>query len=174
MPRNQVPPVSPELNLSDPSGDDFEALSRDRVPVRSMTESDLAAIIAVDHKITGRDRSAFYKRKTAEVLRESGVRVSLVAELDGGFAGFLMARVDYGEFGRTEATAVIETMGVAPAFSGRDVGRALLSQLLSNLSSLKVEQVTTSVAWDNFALLAFLKRCGFYPSQRLSFSRRVV
>ncbi|CAA6603439.1 conserved hypothetical protein [Rhodospirillaceae bacterium LM-1] len=174
MPRNQMPPVSQELNLSDPSADDFEALSRDRVPVRSMTDADLSGVIAIDKKITGRDRTAFYKRKMAEVIRESGVRVSLVAELEGGFAGFLMARVDYGEFGRTEATAVIETMGVSPAFSGRDVGRALLSQLLSNLSSLKVEQVTTTVQWDNFQLLAFLKRCGFYPSQRLSFSRRVV
>ena len=173
MKRQQVPPVSPEINLSDPVADDFEALSRDRIPVRSMTEADLANVIAIDKKITGRDRTAFYKRKMAEVLRESGVRVSLAAELEDSFAGFLMARVDFGEFGRTEATAVIETMGVAPAFAGRDVGRALLSQLLSNLSSLKVEQVTTTVQWDNFQLLAFLKRCGFYPSQRLSFSRRV-
>jgi ribosomal protein S18 acetylase RimI-like enzyme len=173
MTRNQVPPVSPELNLSDPSGDDFEALSRDRIPVRSMTEADLSSVVAIDKKITGRDRTAFYKRKMAEVLRESGIRVSLAAELEGAFAGFLMARVDFGEFGRTEATAIIETMGVSPGFAGRDVGRALLSQLLSNLSSLKVEQVTTTVEWDNFQLLAFLKRCGFHPSQRLSFSRRI-
>ncbi len=173
MARSKVPTVSQEVNLSDPSGDDYEALSRDRIPVRSMTEADLQNVIATDRKITGRDRKAFYKRKMEEVLRESGVRLSLVAELEGGFAGFLMARVDFGEFGRTEATAVIETMGVNPGYAGRDVGRALLSQLLSNLSSLKVEQVTTTVSWDNFALLAFLKRCGFYPSQRLSFSRRV-
>jgi ribosomal protein S18 acetylase RimI-like enzyme len=173
MARSKVPTVSQEVNLSDPSGDDYEALSRDRIPVRSMTEADLQNVIATDRKITGRDRKAFYKRKMEEVLRESGVRLSLVAELEGGFAGFLMARVDFGEFGRTEATAVIETMGVNPGYVGRDVGRALLSQLLSNLSSLKVEQVTTTVSWDNFALLAFLKRCGFYPSQRLSFSRRV-
>lgn len=174
MARKQVPAAQQEVNLSDPSGDDYEALSRDRIPVRSMTEADLQNVIATDRKITGRDRSAFYKRKMAGVLRESGVRVSLVAELEGSFAGFLMARLDYGEFGRTDATAVIETMGVNPAFEGRDVGRALLSQLLSNLASLKVEQVTTTVEWDNFELLAFLKRCGFYPSQRLSFSRRVL
>ena len=173
MARSKVPSTMQEVNLSDPSGDDYEALSRDRIPVRSMTEADLQNVIATDRKITGRDRKAFYKRKMEEVLRESGVRVSLVAELEGSFAGFIMARVDYGEFGRTEATAVIETMGVNPGFAGHDVGRALMSQLLSNLSSLKVEQVTTTVEWDNFSLLAFLKRCGFYPSQRLSFSRRV-
>jgi ribosomal protein S18 acetylase RimI-like enzyme len=165
---------APELNLSDPSSDDFEALSRDRVPVRSMTEADLPAIIRVDKKITGRDRTGFYKRKMSEMLKESGVRVSLVAEVGGEFAGFVMARVDFGEFGRTDAVAVIDNIGVSPAFAGRDVARALLSQLLSNLSSLQVERVTTTVEWDNFALLGFLKRCGFHPSQRLSFSRRVV
>jgi ribosomal protein S18 acetylase RimI-like enzyme len=164
---------TPEVNLSDPSSDDFEALSRDRIPVRSMTEADLPAIIRVDKKITGRDRTAFYKRKMNEVLKESGVRVSLVAEVGGEFAGFVMARVDFGEFGRTEAVAVIDNIGVSPAFTGRDVARALLSQLLSNLSSLQVERVTSTIEWDNFALLGFLKRCGFHPSQRLSFSRRV-
>lgn len=166
-------PIPRDVNLSDPSGDDFEALSRDRVPVRSMVEGDLAKIVSTDKKITGRDRTAFYKRKMSEVLKESGVRVSLVAEVGGEFAGFVMARVDFGAFGRTEPVAYIDTLGVNPAFSGRDVGRALMSQLLANLASLKVETVTTTTEWDNFGLLGFLKRCGFYPSQRLSFSRRV-
>ena len=162
-----------EPDFSDPSGDDFEALSRDRVPVRSMVDGDLAAIINTDRKITGRDRTPFYKRKVAEVLNESGVRVSLVAEVDGQFAGFVMARVDFGEYGRTANTAVIDTIGVNPAFGHRNVGRALLSQLLANLASLQVERVYTQVVWDNFGLLAFLERAGFRPSQRLSFTRRI-
>lgn len=162
-----------EVNFSDPSGDEYEALSRDRVPVRSMEEGDLAAIIGVDRKITGRDRTAYYRRKMAEALNESGIRVSLVAEVDGQFAGFVMARVDYGEFGRTAAAAVIDTIGVNPAFGNRNVGRALLSQLLANLASLRVERVYSQLDWDNFGLLAFLKRIGFAPSQRLSFSRRI-
>lgn len=163
-----------EINLSDPSGDAPDALSRDRVPVRSLKSEDLAAIIGLDRRITGRDRSAYYKRKVAEAMNESGVRVSLVAEVDGMFAGFVMARVDFGEFGRTNPAAVIDTIGVDPAFAGRGVGRALLSQLLANLSSLRVEIVRTQLDWDDFDLLSFLKACGFKPSQRLSFTRRVV
>ncbi len=162
-----------ERDYSDPSGDDFEALSRDRIPVRSMVEGDLPNIIALDRRITGRDRSAYYRRKLAEVLHESGVRVSLVAEVDGQFAGFIMARVDYGEYGRTANAAVIDTIGVSPAFANRNIGKALLSQLMANLASLRVERLHTRVRWNDFGLLGFLERAGFRPSQRLLFTKRI-
>lgn len=158
-----------EIDFSDASGDDPEALSRDRVPVRSMVDKDVPAIVALDRKITGRDRTPYYTRKAHEVLNESGVRVSLVAEVDGAFAGFVMARVDFGEFGRTEPVAIIDSIGVNPAFGGRSIGRALMSQLLTNLGSLRVEKVVTQCDWDNFGLMTFLNRTGFRPSQRLSF-----
>ena len=97
----------------------------------------------------------------------SGVRISLVAEQDGLVVGFVMARVDYGEFGCTETEAVMDTIGVDPAFAGRGVGRALLSQLLHNLNSLRVERVRTEVAWNAFEFNRFLAALGFRPSQRL-------
>ena len=165
--------LSRESDFSDPSGDDFEALSRDRIPVRTMTAGDLAAIIAIDRKFTGRDRHASSQRKLIEVLEDSGVRVSLVAEIDGVFAGFIMARVDYGDYGRAASTAVIDTVGVHPTFIGRQVGAALLSQLLLNLASLRVEKVHTQVPWTGFDLLTFFHRSGFQQAQRLSFSKRL-
>ncbi|CAL8970581.1 hypothetical protein RHODGE_RHODGE_03648 [Rhodoplanes serenus] len=162
-----------ETDFSDPSGDDIEALARDRIPVRSMTENDLPHIVAIDRKLdtARRDRTAYYRRKLSEMLTESGVRVSLVAEIDGQFAGFVMARVDYGDYGRTAPSAVLDTIGVSPAFQHRRVGAALVSQLLLNLRSLNVETVYTRVGWNDFDLLAFLERSGFSPAQRLSFHR---
>ncbi|ARJ68096.1 GCN5 family acetyltransferase [Magnetospirillum sp. ME-1] len=164
---------SDEVDLSDPSGDDYAALSRDRIPVRSLTEADYPFIVSVDRKVSRRDRSAYYKRKIAEVTKESGVRVSLVAEIDGQFAGFVMARTEFGEFGRAQSTAVLDTIGVDPAYARHSVGRALMSQLLTNLASLGVEKVQTQLAWDSFSLMGFLNRCGFKPSQRLIFQRRL-
>ncbi|MBI3444213.1 MAG: GNAT family N-acetyltransferase [Magnetospirillum sp.] len=164
---------SDEVDLSDPSGDDYAALSRDRVPVRSLTEADYPFIVSVDRKVTRRDRSAYYTRKIAEVTKESGVRVSLVAEVDGLFAGFVMARTEYGEFGRAQSTAVLDTIGVDPANARHSVGRALMSQLLTNLSSLGVEKVQTQLPWNSFDLAGFLARCGFTPSQRLIFQRKL-
>jgi len=163
-----------ELDFSDPSGDRPEALSRDRVPVRSLMADDLAALARIDRRITGRDRTAYFERKVAEALGESGIRVSLVAEVDGWLAGYVMARVDFGEFGRVEPTAVVDTIGVDPGYGHRGVGHALISQLVANLAMLHIERIRTEVGWDDFALIGFLRTCGFKPSQRIAFSRTVA
>jgi ribosomal protein S18 acetylase RimI-like enzyme len=95
------------------------------------------------------------------------VRVSLVAERDGRPVGFIMARVDFGEFGRMEPTAVMDTIGVDPDYRQQGIGRALLSQLLVNLMTLRIERIRTELDWRDRDLLAFLDRCGFWPSQQL-------
>ena len=151
--------------------DGEEAEEEDELPVRSLTERDLPAIVRLDRKITGRDRTAYLARKTSEVMRHSAVRVSLVAEVEGRLAGFLMARVDFGEFGRTEPTAVLDTIGVDPDHARRRIGRALLAQLLLNLGGLRAERVLTEVEWDHVPLVAFLARTGFRRAQRLSLEK---
>jgi ribosomal protein S18 acetylase RimI-like enzyme len=160
-----------EINYGQPAAPDFGPLARDRMPVRTMVESDLRALITIDRRITGRDRSAYFERKLAEALHESDVRVSLVAERDGAVVGFVMARVDFGEFGRVDPTAVMDTIGVDPDYRDFGVGRALMSQLLINLMTLRVEHIRTEIDWRDRDLLAFLDRCGFRPAQQLCFER---
>ncbi len=79
-----------------------------------------------------------------------------------------MARLDYGSFGRTSSTAVIDTIGVGPEYKGCGIGSALMTQLLDNLASLQVADVRTEVEWNNFQINRFLAACGFYPAQILS------
>lgn len=162
-----------EVDYSAAEGDDFDALSRDRVPVRSLRESDIDAVVAIDRKVAGRDRAPWLRRKLQEVMRESGVRVSLVAEVDDRPAGYIMARVDFGEYGRTEPEAVIDTLGVDPGFQRHGVGSALMSQLMANLSTLRVDRVRTELGWDEFPLMAWLERTGFTPAQRIVLHRPV-
>ena len=157
-------------DYSDPTRNEFDDLSVDNVMVRSLAQEDLDDVVRIDAKITGRDRRDFFQRKFQEVLFESGVRVSLIAEMDGMVVGFMMARVDFGEFGRSASEAVIDILGVATAFRSKHVGHALLAQLLGNLATLQVESVRSEVEWDNFSLLGFLDSCGFVPSQRLALS----
>ena len=158
-----------EINYGGPSAPDFGPLARDRVPVRTMVEGDLHAIVSIDRRITGRDRRVYFEHKLAEVLHDSDVRVSLVAERDGGVVGFIMARVDLGEFGQVEPMAVMDTIGVDPDYRDFGIGRALLSQLLINLMTLRVESIRTEIDWRERDLLAFLDRCGFHPAQQLCF-----
>jgi GNAT superfamily N-acetyltransferase len=162
-----------EVNYGGPAAPDFGPLARDRIPIRAMKESDLRALIVIDRRITRRDRSEYFARKLEEALHDSDVAVSLVAERQDGPAGFIMARVDLGAFGRTEPVAVIDTIGVDPDDQGQGIGRALLSQLLINLATLRVERVRSEVDWRDRDLLAFMDRCGFRPSQELCFDRSI-
>lgn len=157
-----------------PGGNDYDTLCRDKVLLRSLKEKDLEAVVRIDKKLSSQDRTAYYRSKFQEMLVESGIRVSLVAEKKDLLAGFVMARVDYGEFGKPIQTAVIDTIGVHPAEAGTGVGQALLSQLLHNLSILQVESLHTQVQWNQAGLHKFLLGCGFRPSQRLVLTKQVV
>jgi len=143
------------------------------VTVRPLKWDDLAAVDRIDAKLTGLDRSAYCAAKFREVLDESGARVSLVAEVDGIVAGFIMVRADFGEFGGGDTTSVIDTIGVHPSYRGRGIGYALLSQLLVKLDDLKVQSVRTKVDQDNFGLWSFLTKCDFKPSQRLLLTKEI-
>jgi predicted N-acetyltransferase YhbS len=165
--------LSAEIDHSMRQANDFETLARDRADVRSLTRADLEEIARIDRRIVGRDRSAYIGRVVDEALNDSAIRVSLVARQDKSATGFIMASVDFGDFGRTEPVAVIDTLGVDPGFTGAGVGSALLSQLFVNLEALHVERVETVVARDNFELLGFFYRAGFASSQRLGFVKRL-
>lgn len=155
-------------------GNDYDTLSRDRVLIRSLNEDDLFDIVRIDRKLSGRDRTAYYRGKFQEMLIESGIRVSLVAQKKDLVAGFIMARLDYGEFGKPIQTAVIDTIGVHPAEQGTGVGQALLAQLLINLSTLQVESLRTQIQWNQAGLHKFLQSCGFTPSQRLVLNKNIL
>ena len=134
-----------ELDFSSPSSYYFEALSRDRIPVRSMTEADLDRLITIDRRATGQDRTTYYQRKFREALHESGVRVSLIAELDGHAVGFIMARVDFGEFGQADSEAVVDTAAPRPKYQ---------NQAAHNSSHL-----------ENHALARFVSNYAFFAGE---------
>lgn len=140
----------------------------ERIRVRGLRPEDFGEVVAIDQKNVGRRREEFFRVKLAENLAATGIRVSLAAELDGAFVGFLLARVLYGEFGRTEPAAVLDTLAVHPDFQGRGVGTALLAQLRRNLIGLGVGSIQTEVAWQDQRLMAFFQHEGFRPAARFA------
>jgi ribosomal protein S18 acetylase RimI-like enzyme len=134
--------------------------------VRQLRPQDLEAVIALDAKAVGRRREEYFKVKLKQAMSDTGIQVSLGAEVEGIFAGFLLARVYYGEFGAPEPVAVLDTMGVHPDFRGRGVGNDLIDQLRTNLLGLGIRTLQTEVSWQNPGLLAFFQREGFQPAPR--------
>jgi GNAT superfamily N-acetyltransferase len=140
---------------------------RDTVLVRTLTPEDHEAVVAIDARILGRRREEFFRLKLRQAFSDTGIAVSLAAELEGRAVGFLLARVYYGEFGITERVAVLDVLGVHPDFRGRRVGAALVDQLRTNLLGLGIRTLQTEVSWDDPALMAFFRHEGFRPAARL-------
>ena len=78
---------------------DSVSAPEDRIVVRGLRPDDLEAVISLDARNVGRRRDEFFKVKLQQNLAETGIKVSLAAEVEGLFVGFLLARVFYGEFG---------------------------------------------------------------------------
>jgi len=141
--------------------------------VRHLRATDLEMIQRIDRRLTDQDRSVYLRAKLDEVLEESAIAVSLVVEDDGFVVGFAMVRVDFGDFGHVQPSAALDTIGVDPGFAHKGFARALLTQMIDNLSAIHVESLETEVSRTSFELLRFLYRFGFSPSQRLAFERRL-
>ncbi len=148
-------------------------LVTDKIPVRMLKEADLPRIIAIDKKIVGRPREEYFRQKVKAALAGQTMQTSLVAEVNGLVVGFVLANLDYGEFGRTEPVAVMDSIGVDPEFRHQHVGEALMRQLEMNLRALGVERVESDVAWNQFELLSFLAHRGFQPAPRVCLSLKL-
>ncbi len=152
IPRGEGP--AQEIDYSAQSDNHYERLARDLADIRAMGPGDIADIVRIDRAITGRNRQAYMQAKLDEAMVDSAIRVSLTARLDEVIVGYLMASADLGDFGRTEPVAVIDTIGVDPAYAHRGVGHALLSQLFANLGrcgssgSRRSSRRATSRCWD--------------------------
>jgi ribosomal protein S18 acetylase RimI-like enzyme len=148
-------------------------LETDAIPVRTLRESDLDAIVAIDAAVSGRRRPRYFELMLERAVKHSALQVSLVAEMDARVVGFLLATLYYGEFGVVEPTCSLEAIGVDPRYRRRRVGHALMRQLRLNLGALRISTLRTEVDWDDFELLAFLKRQGFVPAPRLCLETQV-
>lgn len=142
-------------------------LEADSNLVRLMNERDLEAVVAIDAAAVGRRRPRYFKLMLERAVKQAALQVSLVAEVDGHVAGFVIASLYYGEYGVSEPTASLDAIAVDKAHRCQHLGKALLRQLRLNLSALGVTTLRTEVSWDDFDLLAFFKKEGFAPAHRL-------
>ena len=146
---------------------DFEDPTRDLVLVRNLRESDLNTIVGIDALSVGRRREQFLRKKLDQAFTDTGIAVSLAAEVDDHVVGFLLAKVYYGEFGVVEPAAVLDVVGVHPDYRGRHVAAALLDQLRTNLLGLGIPRLQTEVRWDNPDLVTFFQHEGFTIAPRM-------
>ena len=137
------------------------------VVVRTLRESDIPEVVRIDAAATGRSRPRYFELLLLRSIHYAGLRVSLVAEVEGRIVGHLIGSLYYGEYGITEPTASIDAVAVDPAERRHHVGRAMLRQFRANVAARGVTSIRTEVAWKQFDLMSFLQSEGFAPAQRL-------
>jgi GNAT superfamily N-acetyltransferase len=135
--------------------------------IRTLRPEDIGPLVRLDQAISGRSRQAWYEQKVDRALHDTGVMISLGADLGGLLVGALLGSVHFGEFGLPEPIAVLDTMLVDSRFRGKGIGAAMLDQLLKNLRGLRISRLRTEVSWNELELIGFFERAGFAPVPRL-------
>ena len=143
--------------------------------MRVLKKDDLNAIVEIDAAASKENRRDYYDRKLDAILNpKHNINSSIVCEIDGKVAGFVMGDIYFGEFGIPETTATIDTIGVDPRSQNRGVASEMLDQFMMNMKVAGVNKVYTLVNWDDFALEKFFSRQRFSPSKRINLEFTVV
>jgi ribosomal protein S18 acetylase RimI-like enzyme len=130
------------------------------VSMKSLSSSHLEGIVEIDHRILGKRRQSFWKKKVSAA--ESNVSpTGVVAELDNKVIGFILGEVSGWEFGVPASVGWIDTIGVDPQYQKKGVAKALMGELIKNFRKAGVRNIYTLVNWSDWDLLQFFRRMGF-------------
>ncbi|OGO01809.1 MAG: hypothetical protein A2Y72_01270 [Chloroflexi bacterium RBG_13_53_26] len=97
--------------------------------IREMTDSDIAALIQIDKKITGKERVSSWPQKVSSHFKTYYPPLSLVAEVEGRVVGFIMGVIMGAEYS-LPLSGWINIIGVDPQYQGRGIGRMLTNSFI--------------------------------------------
>jgi GNAT superfamily N-acetyltransferase len=135
--------------------------------------ADIERVIAIDRAHTGRSRRSFFEKRFAAAAAHPQDFIAIGIRHGDALLGYAIARILRGEFGREEAVAVLDAIGVEPQSRERGVGRALMDELIATLDRMGVRSLQSQADWDNHDLLRFFAVSGFALAPRLVLERSV-
>jgi ribosomal protein S18 acetylase RimI-like enzyme len=136
-----------------------EALKPSIGPLRV---ADLAAVIRLDARLTGRRKPAYWKVVFKEFVAtgRSSAGVGLAARDGAQLCGYLLGEVRAFEFGSTPCGWIF-AVGVDPSQAHRGIGSGLVAEAARRFTRTGVTAVRTMVARNDVSLLAFFRSNGF-------------
>jgi len=142
------------------------------VRIRSLSELDIARIVAIDERLSGVYRPEVWERRIMYYLRRDP-DASQVAEMGGKVVGFMLSDLRGGEFGLEETSGWIERFGVDPDFQGRSIGRKLFEAVVEHLKRQGATTVRTLVEKKDSELATFLRAVGFKDAPLTALEMRI-
>jgi GNAT superfamily N-acetyltransferase len=129
--------------------------------VRPLTRDDLDAVVAIDAAIEGRSRRVYLERRLAAALRAPKLHAQFAATDAAGLAGYILARVLQGEFGRTEPGLRLEIVGVRRDIQHHGAGTQLLDALGAWARRHGIRDLRTQASWNDHGMLRWLDAMRF-------------
>jgi ribosomal protein S18 acetylase RimI-like enzyme len=135
------------------------------VAIRSVQPSDLAAISALDARLTGSAKPEYWQ----EMLAPN--RHFLVAETDKGvLAGFIAGEIRAWEFGQPPAGWVF-AIQIEPRLRQKGVGTELFEALVARFKEKGVTRIRTLVDRKDHLILSFFRAQGMVAGPSLQLDK---
>jgi len=140
-----------------------------RVRIRPMEPEDIDSVLAIDRKITGVRRAVTY---TELITGDLGgvLGLSLVAEVNGQVAGFVLARRAYVGESPTEV-GLIQILGVDPEYQRQGIATKLVNALLDTCRSKKLSVVRIIINERDSQLQGLFKHLGFRRGELIDYTK---
>ena len=142
--------------------------------VRPLLSTDFERVVSIDSAHIGEPRRRFFEKRLAHAKRHPDDFVHVGVTRNGALVGFAFARILRGEFGRDQAIATLDAVGVAHDSQERGVGHALMDGLTKAMREKKVQSLQSQAEWTNHGLLHFFDATGFKLASRLVLERSVL
>ncbi len=140
-----------------------------KIRIRPMEPEDIDSVLAIDRKISGVRRAVTY---TDLITGDLGgvLDLSFVAEVDGQVAGFILARRAYvGE--PVSEVGLIQILGVDPDYWHQGIASKLVTALLDNCQSKKLNAVRIMVKERDSQLQGLFAHMGFRRGQLIDYTK---
>jgi len=143
----------------------------ENLQIRKIKAEDASDIGSIQAAITKSPTYIDFRQIIEEQVRKDE-DVSFVAEIGGKVVGYMISYIVFGGFG-LEKGAWIATLGVAPKFMGRGIGKRLAEEILEVYRKKGINDIYTSVRWDSVDLLSFFKTLGFDRSNFINLRKEL-
>ena len=144
----------------------------ENLKIRTLKKDDVEAIVRIDEKVLGKNRKDYWEKKFS-LMNDKASKVSLVAEVEGKVAGFILGDVSGWEFGVPDTIGWIETIGIDPVNQKKRLATALAHELMNHLKATGVRTIYTLVSWDDWDLLQFFHTMGFTRGDMINLELKI-
>lgn len=139
-----------------------------QVSIRNMMERDIEGVLAIDHKIVGKDRAFTYDFSPLG----GELTMSVVAEAEGRIVGFLLGQTATSSYEATDI-AMVQNIGVDPAYLHHRIGTRLMKAFIECCKKRGVESIHAMVRSQDGQLIPFLRSMDFIDGKLVELVRPV-